>query len=994
MRPCTAAFLPPPPPPPSADIKGRRIALNGLYTPEYHTSNSVIPAAYKVAEIQHDYHNSDSEVIISNNNVADSAAMDVRLRGYDGISFANFYKQKQMELFSALDNAFAAKAENALADYDSIKSAQVRLQSELGGRQAQLGIDVIGAISERADRAVGWQMHIYVADGEDKGASGGLFYRRIQNEVLYGVNVFADYEKHEYGDFYRYGVGGEIQNRYVGFAANYYIPLTEEQRINSTLVAFSREGYDANLQIAIPGASFAKAEAAYYYYDGKGGTEEEEGFRYGAALSPGGGIILKVFYDDGGEEFGGEISYRHTFGEVRQVQDAPSVLEADLFAPVKREHSQRIAVMTVGGGLPTIDIVNGIGVVGSNNMAAIIRIPAGYFPSTAVVSVAISGDISGDGSLSLLSVVGGRAVLFSSAMAQTITATVSLDTVPSSSLLATSFVILLTAVDVFSAMFATSPGLSFITGAINATVGMISGVGGLMPYSYRAMGDVIVNSDGVVLFDVRQVRTITAQIIVSDSATQTPDEVLVLTLAAFAGAVAPGNSPIIVGVESPIATIVLPNGRVDGSLPSGFVITNNTIILFSTAMAGGTTLPITITNAVQTVAQTIMLTAQAAAPIGGGLVINSDGAFFLVGTFGSAVVATLTPIMGGSAPNGYSLTIQSQVPADFILITANAMTEVRFSKNGAATVSATIIVDDDNEHTTPLSLFLTATAVQRIAAMLDIDSQSFLVGDKGTVGTLSSSGGLGAHTYLLSQPAGGFLLESNTVLAYSVNAAGVESAMITVDDGINLTPPVVISITVTSVVGVGGNFVAVAETPLATGILHTLGSVSARSGSGSGYVYTQAANNPPGFGLSNHPSGEIRFSVNTRITATATMILDDDDAATPPASVEVIASVGYFFPARAVSAQATVRIDSAGTGTDGNPRYAIGVTQRSYRFNLPADDGTRPIVLMIRRAFNSNTYVVFDSNHLATDRTHTLPFLAQDYTLTIAEDSIQEIPGG
>ena len=981
MRPCTAAFLPPPPPP-SADIKGRRIALNGRYTPEYHTSNSVIPAAYKVAEIQHDYHNSDSEVIISNNNVADSAAMDVRLRGYDGISFANFYKQKQIELFSALDNAFAVKAENALADYDSIKSAQVRLQSELGGRQAQLGIDVIGAISERADRAVGWQMHIYVADGEDKGASGGLFYRRIQNEVSYGVNVFADYEKHEYGDFYRYGVGGEIQNRYVGFAANYYIPLTEEQRINSTLVAFSREGYDANLQIAIPGASFAKAEAAYYYYDGKGGTEEEKGFRYGAALSPGGGIILKVFYDDGGEEFGGEISYRHTFGEVRQVQDAPSVLEADLFAPVKREHSQRIAVMTVGGGSPSFEyIVNGIGVVGRDNMAAIIRIPAGYFPSTAVVSVGITGNIAG---LSLVSVVGGRAVVFNPSSVQTITATVSLDTVPSSSLLATSFVILLTAVDVFSAMFATSPGLSFITGAINATVGMISGAGGLMPYSYRAMGDVIVNSDGVVLFDVRQVRTITAQIIVSDSATQTPDEVLVLTLAAFAGAVASGNAPIIVGVESPIATIVLPNGRVDGSLPSGFVITNNTIILFSTAMAGGTTLPITITNAVQTVAQTIMLTARAAAPIGGGLVINSDGAFFLVGTFGSAIVATLTPT-GGSAPNGYSLTIQSQVPADFILITANAMTEVRFSKNGAATVSATIIVDDDNEHTTPLSLFLTATAVQRIAAMLDIDSQSFLVGDKGTVGTLSSSGGLGAHTYLLSQPAGGFALESNTVLAFSVNAERTESAMITVDDGINLTPPVVISITVTSVVGVGGNFVAAAEAPLATGILHTLGSVSARGGSGAGYVYRQAANNPSGFGLSNHPSGEIRFSVNTRITATATMILDDDDAATPPASVEVIASVGYFFPARNGRARFTVRVDGQVVG--GVLRYGIGVTEGSYGVLFPADDGTRPIVITAMVAFGSQRYRVFESNFLNTGENAILPNRARLFTLTVVDGS-------
>ena len=987
MRPCTAAFLPPPPPP-SADIKGRRIALNGRYTPEYHTSNSVIPAAYKVAEIQHDYHNSDSEVIISNNNVADSAAMDVRLRGYDGISFANFYKQKQIELFSVLDNALAAKAENALADYDSIKSAQVRLQSELGGRQAQLGIDVIGAISERADRAVGWQMHIYVADGEDKGASGGLFYRRIQNEVLYGVNVFADYEKHEYGDFYRYGVGGEIQNRYVGFAANYYIPLTEEQRINSTLVAFSREGYDANLQIAIPGASFAKAEAAYYYYDGKGGTEEEKGFRYGAALSPGGGIILKVFYDDGGEEFGGEISYRHTFGEVRQVQDAPSVLEADLFAPVKREHSQRIAVMTVGGGLPTIDIVNGIGVVGSNNMAAIIRIPAGYFPSTAVVSVGITGNIAG---LSLVSVVGGRAVVFNPSSAQTITATVSLDTVPSSSLLATSFVILLTAVDVFSAMFATSPGLSFITSAINATVGMISGAGGLMPYSYRASsGDVIVNSDGVVLFDVRQVRTITAQIIVSDSATQTPDEVLVLTLAAFAGAVASGNAPIIVGVESPIATIVLPEGRVDGSLPSGFVITNNTIILFSTAMAGETTLPITITNAVQTVAQTIMLTAQAAAPIGGGLVINSDGAFFLVGTFGSAVVATLTPIMGGSAPNGYSLTIQSQVPADFILITANAMTEVRFSKNGAATVSATIIVDDDNEHTTPLSLFLIATAVANVAVSLTINSQSGPVGSKYTVGNFGIGGGLGGVTFALPS-SDGFALENNDRrLVYQLNRIDRETIIIRFDDNaLALTQPVILTIAATAVAtDVGSDFVRTGGL-LATGNVE-VGRIDASGGDGSAYTYTPLAGSPA-FSADNN--GVVRFTANSFTTSTVTIVVNDADANTEAASVTIAASVRYFFLARQASAQFTsllevdaMHLNGAAGGT------ALIRSNGKFLFDLPADDGTRPRALTVTRSFgredpSNSGYNVIESDILNRGSRSFFRGSAFRYTITIVQGS-------
>ena len=350
MRPCTAAFLPPPPPPPSADIKGRRIALNGRYTPEYHTSNSVIPAAYKVAEIQHDYHNSDSEVIISNNNVADSAAMDVRLRGYDGISFANFYKQKQMELFSALDNAFAAKAENALADYDAVKKVDIQLQTRLGTRKGQIAAQVIGAFSHSHNYAFGWQVRGYGGESKTKGANAGIFWRRVEGESLYGVNVFGDYEKGEYGEFVRYSIGGELQNAFVSFAANYYVPITDERSINSTLVAFSREGYDANLRINIPPLDSLKVAADYYHYDGKYDLAADDGFRYGIEWHPSADLRLGVFYDDGGEEFGGDIVYVYNIAAPAK-RESKTAFTPDLFVPILREHSQRVITMAKGPGV-------------------------------------------------------------------------------------------------------------------------------------------------------------------------------------------------------------------------------------------------------------------------------------------------------------------------------------------------------------------------------------------------------------------------------------------------------------------------------------------------------------------------------------------------------------------------------------------------------------------------------------------------------------------
>ena len=77
-------------------------------------------------------------------------------------------------------------------------------------------------------------------------------------ESLYGINTFADYEKGDYGEFLRYGIGGELQNRYVAFAANLYLPITDDKHTGST-VAFSQKGYDANLRISIPRLDFLSA---------------------------------------------------------------------------------------------------------------------------------------------------------------------------------------------------------------------------------------------------------------------------------------------------------------------------------------------------------------------------------------------------------------------------------------------------------------------------------------------------------------------------------------------------------------------------------------------------------------------------------------------------------------------------------------------------------------------------------------------------------------
>ena len=137
------------------------------------------------------------------------------------------------------------KAEETLTEFAAVKKADVQLQTQLGNRKGQIAANIIGAFAESQNSAFGWQVRAFGAENDTKGANAGIFFRRVDGESLYGINSFVDYESGKYGDFLRYGIGGELQNRYVAFAANLYLPITDDKHTGST-VAFSQKGYDAN----------------------------------------------------------------------------------------------------------------------------------------------------------------------------------------------------------------------------------------------------------------------------------------------------------------------------------------------------------------------------------------------------------------------------------------------------------------------------------------------------------------------------------------------------------------------------------------------------------------------------------------------------------------------------------------------------------------------------------------------------------------------------
>ena len=251
-----------------------------------------------------------------------------------------------MELFSALDNALSQKAQDTLTKFAAVKKADIQLQTPLGNRKAQIGINIMGAFAESQSSAFGWQVRAFGGKDNIGGANVGVFFRRLENEWLYGLNVFADYESGDYGEFLRYGIGGELQNPFSAFAINYYLPITDDKHTGST-VAFSQKGYDANLRINIPQMDYLKLRGDYYHFDGKYGGEDDKGFRYGLEVQPINDLRIGVFYDDGGEKFGGDIAYTYNFG-IPQKRESAVAFSPDLFSPVLREYSQRIMTAQLG----------------------------------------------------------------------------------------------------------------------------------------------------------------------------------------------------------------------------------------------------------------------------------------------------------------------------------------------------------------------------------------------------------------------------------------------------------------------------------------------------------------------------------------------------------------------------------------------------------------------------------------------------------------------
>ena len=439
--------------------------------------------------------------------------------GAQASGFADFYRQEQLRLFSSLEGFVSHKAEDILInEFAAVKKAEVQLQTALGGRKGNIGINLLGAIVEGESNVIGWQLRAYGAQEDSKGVNTGIFYRhQTADSSFLGANAFLDYEAHKYGNFFRYSIGGEARHQFGFLSANYYLPITDQRAISGerNAYAFTREGYDIKMRMIIPGSPYLRAALDYYNFEGKSFTADEKGVRYGAEAHLLPGLRLALLYDNESRELGGDISYSHKIGESQQSNGGGDAFKPDVFAPVSREYSQRIALFTTAFD-GAIQSSGASFVVGVQAPAATITIPKGGLVGDTPAGFAITANTillfsaSTDGRIT-------QALTITNA-AQTFT--------PSLTLSAQNAPPIVGNFDGYHSSV-------FLTGFFG-TVGtvMASGGSGDLSYASSGAGFVVDNNNGEMRFRVNAEGTHTATVIIDDTNEHTPSASVMLTVMA------------------------------------------------------------------------------------------------------------------------------------------------------------------------------------------------------------------------------------------------------------------------------------------------------------------------------------------------------------------------------------------------------------------------------------------------------------------------------
>ena len=222
--------------------------------------------------------------------------------------------------------------ERMLARLGFVKNVNLEYRTPLGGRTGYGALSFLGALSEKEDSVVAWQLRAGHNEDAESNLSAGLIFRHARDKfsegdlfaghpMLLGLNAFVDYETHKAGNLLRYSVGGEIRTGALDFYGNYYIPLSDVNVHSDGYAYYSKEGFDVEANVGVPGADWLSGVVGYYWWEGQGPDADEDGTKFGFRARPNTSWEFEFEYDlanEGDQEIGGRLSY------TRQIGDQPS----------------------------------------------------------------------------------------------------------------------------------------------------------------------------------------------------------------------------------------------------------------------------------------------------------------------------------------------------------------------------------------------------------------------------------------------------------------------------------------------------------------------------------------------------------------------------------------------------------------------------------------------------------------------------------------------
>ena len=325
----------------------------------------------------------------------------------------------------AVHQAFAAATEDGIRR-GFLRTAELDWQTGLGGRRANAGVNFLGALREKADDAIAWQLRAFKTN-EDAGGNAGLIYRRVVGDYLAGGNVFLDYETHDADNFLRWSLGGELRSEWLDVFANYYAGITDDVETahsvfaGERVITYTADGYDLEINMRTPDIRWLIGAVSYYNFEGKYEQADDDGIRAGVKLRPlQANVRLDLYYDSGdnGNDFGGGLSFKHEFGEKRTAAVRGGKFDPRnyFFEPAEREYTQRIRQVTVGllpgrrlNSIATVNIgfsaAGTVSIFFNGEMSTAINTAGNSYESTVTVSpnnqLRLITDLANDGKVTL-----------------------------------------------------------------------------------------------------------------------------------------------------------------------------------------------------------------------------------------------------------------------------------------------------------------------------------------------------------------------------------------------------------------------------------------------------------------------------------------------------------------------------------------------------------------------------------------------------------------